>query len=95
MYSDPSRGTDSCVRSAIATKRSGGGGGGGGDGGGNRGKLLPLSAHKIYKLLGGLWNSLYKVSAYGILFDQKPAYGIPLPILYIYNKVIIVFSAFI
>jgi hypothetical protein len=39
------------------------------------------SAHKIYKLLGGLWNSLCKVSAYGILFDQKPAYGIPLPFI--------------
>jgi hypothetical protein len=71
VYSDPSRGTDSCVRAAIATKRSGGGGGG---------ELLPRSAHKIYKLLGGLWNSLFKVSAYGILFDQKPAYGIPLPL---------------
>jgi hypothetical protein len=76
VYSDPSRGTDSCVRAAIATKRSDGDGEGGGGGGG---ELLPRSAHKIYKLLGGLWNSLCKVSAYGILFDQKPAYGIPLP----------------
>ena len=85
MNSAPSSGIDSCVRAATATKRSDGdgeggeGGGGGGGGGGGRDELLPCSAHKIYKLLGGLWSSLCKVSAYGILFDQKPAYGIPLP----------------
>jgi hypothetical protein len=61
-----SRGIDNCVRAAIATKRNDGDSKNNKN---NKDKLLPRSAHKIYKLLGGLYNSLYKVSAYGILFD--------------------------